>query len=121
MRTFDVTTIHGIVISSGDGLLYEVHHNYYYIYVHLLDVQLWYYINLHLCMCALRNKHESCIQYKDFIMPCFEGSYGLGQVTFTPVSPCKLKLFSRDVLNISLPWLNGIPPANVSSAIIELV
>ena len=24
MRTFDVTTIHGIVISSGDGLLYEV-------------------------------------------------------------------------------------------------
>lgn len=24
MRTFDVTTINGIVISSGDGLLYEV-------------------------------------------------------------------------------------------------
>ena len=24
MRSFDVTTIHGIVISSGDGLLYEV-------------------------------------------------------------------------------------------------
>ena len=24
MRTFDVTSIHGIVISSGDGLLYEV-------------------------------------------------------------------------------------------------
>ena len=33
MRNFDVTTIDGIVISSGDGLLYEVGMQYMYIHV----------------------------------------------------------------------------------------
>ena len=52
MRTFDVTTIHGIVISSGDGLLYEV--SWEGVHVHNIIV----YVNVYMYMYT--HVHQVC-------------------------------------------------------------
>ena len=53
MRTFDVTTIHGIVISSGDGLLYEVS---------------WEGMHLHICTCTVCG--NDCTMYTCMCEAC---------------------------------------------------